>query len=63
VAVIESIQPAIIVIFSVSVFFFAKIFLKKNNQNVKFFHNEQLAGLPHKILAMIFMAIGIYLLN
>lgn len=64
VSVIEpSSQPVFIIIFSVLIFLFAKVFLSERRKNMKFFHNEQLDRLPIKLVAMIIMAIGVYLIG
>jgi drug/metabolite transporter (DMT)-like permease len=63
VAVIESIQPAFIVISSAVIFIIISRFSNKNKEVAKRIHSDQLVGISSKIYAIIVMAIGIYMIN
>jgi drug/metabolite transporter (DMT)-like permease len=63
VAVIESFQPAFIVILSALIFLAFRFFLHKYADLARKIYNDQLSGLAPKIIAIIIMAFGIYLIN
>jgi uncharacterized membrane protein len=63
VAAIESIQPAFIIIVSAIFFLFLSLFSYKNKNIIKRIYDDQFAGIYAKILAIIIMAVGIYMIN
>jgi len=63
VAVIESIQPAFIIISSAIVFMILSLFSYKKKEVVKKIYTEQLVGIGSKIFAIVIMAVGIYMIN
>lgn len=63
VAAIESIQPAFIMILSAVIFAAFAIFSLGNKKMMKKIYEEQLVGFCAKSLAIIIVAIGIYMIN
>ncbi len=63
VSMIESLQPAFIVVLSALIFFAFRFFSHKYEDLAKQIYNDQLSGLTHKIVAIVIMAFGVYLIN
>lgn len=63
VAVIESFQPAFVVILSALIFFVFKFLAHKYANLAEKIYKDQLSGLTQKFIAIIIMAFGIYLIN
>ncbi|HLN18612.1 MAG TPA: EamA family transporter [Patescibacteria group bacterium] len=63
VAVIESIQPAFIVMSSATAFFLLSLFSFRKIKIMEKIRNDQLIGIGSKAFAIIAMAIGIYMIN
>lgn len=63
VAAIESIQPAFIMILSAVIFAAFAILSLRNKEMMKKIYDEQLVGSGAKIIAIIIMVVGIYLIN
>lgn len=63
VAVIESIQPAFIVISSIVIYIILKNYSGANMDVIRRIKNDQLVSIGSKIFAIAVMAIGIYMIN
>jgi drug/metabolite transporter (DMT)-like permease len=63
VAVIESIQPAFIILSSAVIFSLLSLLSYKKKDVVKKIYADQLVGINSKIFAIVIMAIGIYMIN
>jgi drug/metabolite transporter (DMT)-like permease len=63
VSAIESIQPAFIIISSAIVFFILSFFSYSKKEIIDRIYNDQLVSMGYKIVAIIIMAIGIYMIN
>lgn len=63
VAVIESLMPAFIILESIVILLFLKIFSRNGHEIMERIHQEQTAGFRAKALAIAIMATGIYLIN
>ena len=63
VAVIESLMPALIVIESLAILLLLKVFSKNGHELMEKIHREQTAGFQIKVVSIVIMAIGIYLIN
>ena len=63
VATIESFQPAFILMLSVVIFFLLSFFSHGKKDLIKKIYEEQISGKRSKIIAILIMAAGIYLIN
>jgi drug/metabolite transporter (DMT)-like permease len=63
VAVIESFQPAFILMISALSFVFFTLFSLKKREIMKNIYEEQLVGIGSKFIAIVLMGFGIYLIN
>jgi drug/metabolite transporter (DMT)-like permease len=63
VAVVESIQPAFIIISSGIIYLLLKNYSVVNKETIKRIYNDQLTGIASKVFAIIIMAIGIFMIN
>jgi len=62
VAVAETFGPIFILIYSFVILFISSYIIKKNNKIVKRIYAEQLSGVGIKIIAILIMAIGVYIM-
>ena len=63
VAVIESLMPALIIVESLVILVILRIFSRNGHEIMEKIHRDQTAGFWIKAIAIIIMAIGIYLIN
>lgn len=63
VAVIDSLMPALVIAESLLIFILLKFFSSKEHEIMEKIHRGQVGGFRVKVLAIIIMAIGIYLIN
>ena len=63
VAVIETFVPVFILVYSLIILFLFSVLAKKKNEVVKRIYSEQIGGIWIKILAIVIMAAGVYLMS